>query len=529
MPATFVDGEPWVWQGVPPPAPAPVTFTTADLTSPTRVQVTASNGQAAMFTAGAKTVAITGGQTRSFTEIKRVGPQHKDTFTRTRTSRWGMSPFYGSWSAPIGGVDTDYTCDGSTARVLVNTTNTARYTTLRDDDLRDYDVRCKVTTTTMPAGAANSASLIGGYVDTSNHWRFRLTFNTTGTVQLAVDRVLTGTTTTPGANTQVGTGYAANQWWWIRGQSIAGTVQAKAWLDGTSEPAGWTHTISDATLPTGRAGIRAFTTTGATNNPTFVWDEFEVTAGVWANPPAVTHNTWVRLLPAPFTTFDTATQAWLRGALADTRPDVLAYAAAFTTGGAAILDPALGAGKQVLGQSLYGPNNTDGTRVEGADFNDYIAVSWTYPGAIVDVNEPTQQYCLDCSGFVRMVYGYWSGLPMVQQDPATYDGLNLPRRAVAIGPSGPGVLIADGGGAAPALTGLQVGDVVTCNLDPTDDDAVATDDHCGIYLGQDTGGNYLCVSSRKTVNGPTFGALGGSSALNGAGTLAVGLRRIRRF
>lgn len=526
MPALMVSDEPWLSR----PAPQP-TFTATVMTGPGRVQVASSTGATAVFTIGARTVAISGLPSRTFRETKRVGSKYRDTFDRTTTSRLGMSPFTGKWSDPIGGTNSDYTCDGSSALIVVSTNNISRYTTLLDNDVRDYDVRLSVTTTTMPAGAGNSTALVGSYVDTNNLWRARLVFNTTGTVQVAIDKLLAGTTTTPGALTQVGTGYTPGQVWWIRMRNVAGVVQAKAWLDGAAEPGGWTVTVNDPDLSTGRVGIRALTSTGATNIPqTFVYGQFEITEGAWANPPTVTHNTWVRLLPTPFATFSSTVEGWLRAALTDTTPDILATAMAFITGGAAVLDPSLGAGKQVLGEAMYGPLNPDGTKVEGADWNDYIRITGVYPGGVTDINEATQQFCFDCSGFVRIVYGYWGRIPMTLQDPAQYDGTNLPRRAVAIGPSGPGVLIAGDGSTVPPLDSLQIGDVPTFNADLLDDDATTqTDDHIGIYLGQDGAGNHRFISSRKTANGPSFADLGGNAYLNGTGTYATALRRIRRF
>ena len=83
---------------------------------------------------------------------------------------------------------------------------------------------------------------------------------------------------------------------------------------------------------------------------------------------------------------------------------------------------------------------------------------------------------------------------------------------------------------------MQIGDVVAFNADVADDhsgddraDVEENDDHVGIYIGRDLSGNDLCLSSRKTANGPTIGALGGTSQLNGDGYLAVALRHIRRI
>jgi hypothetical protein len=488
------------------------------LTNPNRVVVTSAAGHTATFTVGARTVPISGMPVRTFTEQKRVGPITRDSFTRTTTSRWSVSPCYGLWSVPVGGLDTDYTCDGSVGRIVLTTTNSARYISLRDDDLTNYDVRCRFATTTMPAGASNSFALTGSYVDSNNHYRFRATLNTTGTVQVAMDSVVAGVSTTIGANVTAGTGYAANQWWWLRASNVNGTLNVKAWLDGGTEPAAWQLTVANNALGAGRVGIRAFTSTGATNAPTFLVDEFEITSGIWAHPPVTTHDTWVRLLGSPFNAWNYGAESWFLSAIQDTSKDVLARGMDYITGAPS--------------QSKYGPDNPDGTRVEGADFNDFLGIHIDYPNLAsptFDNPEPAQLGCMDCTGFVRMIYGYWGGVPMSLTQTVDANGINLPRRAVLLGPNGPGTLIAGDGTNPPPTTGIQIGDVLTWNADKTDDDVEQTDDHSGYYMGVDTAGNQRFISSRKTANGPTISDLGGASILNGTGTYAGRIRHIRRI
>ncbi len=59
-------------------------------------------------------------------------------------------------------------------------------------------------------------------------------------------------------------------------------------------------------------------------------------------------------------------------------------------------------------------------------------------------------------------------------------------------------------------------------------------DHVGMYIGKDARGDYRFVSSRKTVNGPTFGMdsnLGGKSILSCASNWywPARFRAVRRF
>lgn len=208
----------------------------------------------------------------------------------------------------------------------------------------------------------------------------------------------------------------------------------------------------------------------------------------------------------------------------------------------AVTDPAL-QGAKVLGTSGYSEPDAAGLRFIGADFHEYMGLDWTFPasGEGPVVAETQFKGHLDCSGFVRMVYGHHLGIRMVGSK--NFDGRNLPRTSKNQSASGPGVVVAQATGAAPSLAPLRIGDVVffdATNAEP--DDPETTDgviDHTGIYVGQDQHGGLRFVSSRKTPNGPTLADLGAKSILNGKQSVpaegvkgdlyTASLRVIRRF
>jgi cell wall-associated NlpC family hydrolase len=259
-------------------------------------------------------------------------------------------------------------------------------------------------------------------------------------------------------------------------------------------------------LATFTVGARTVTVRGATR--------------VFAEPTTahtVTSSTWVRLLPAPFGgTVDTA---WLRRALADTSPDILATAAQYVTGAPT---QRTGTGAVLAGDADYGPLRPDGSRSEGSDFNDYLGASWSY-GATTDQPEADEAGALDCSGFVRMVFGYRTNVAMTLGP----DGIRLPRRSPHMLSSAPGVVTVRDTGARPvSTTGLAPGDLLFFD-GSTDDGALI--DHVGIYLGVDSSGAPRFVSSRKIANGPTMGDVGGKSVLSGTGYYAQAWRAARRL
>lgn len=232
----------------------------------------------------------------------------------------------------------------------------------------------------------------------------------------------------------------------------------------------------------------------------------------------VTTTTWVRLLSQPFS--GTVDQTWLTARLADTSGDVLATALQYVIGAAPIYDET---GLRIAGDADYGPLNADGTRQEGSDFNDYLGIAWTYPSG-TDNPEADQIGALDCSGFVRMVFGYRRGIPLTLEPNA---GASLPRRAYQQEASAPGItVIANSGSAPQSRSALAPGDLVFFDADTGDGTQI---DHVAIFLGQDSGGHDRFLSSRKSANGPTMGDLNGRSILDGTGTYASAFRAARRL
>lgn len=502
------------------PAPRPLT-TTALPGTPARLQVSDAQGILATLTEGAKTVTVRG-QQRVFTEQKKP---FTDGFDRTATAGWGVSRGGGNWSN-AGGADADYSVSGGAGVISMTADNSSRHTSLIND-ITDLDARLSWSLDVMPVGNASSLALSFAYTSSTSQYRARMSVLTTGAVQLVLECQTPSGTTALGALTTVSTGYVVGDVWHIRAQRTGTTLRCRAWKDGTAEPTSWVHEVSDPTLGAGRIGVRGLASTGSTALPfTFRVHDLQLYSGLWPAPTTVTHDTWVRVLDAPFDgTWTPALADRIRAWAADSTPDVLAYAMGYVTGAPAVTSPALG-GVPVMGQSGYGPLDTDGTLREGADFHEYMGLPWMFVnGETAPAPGPEWIRNLDCSGFVRMIYGYHMGIPMVRN--SGFDGITLPRRTKDIGPSGPGVIVAQAADTAPPLTGIQIGDVPL--FDATADATAGEYDHNGIYLGVDSNGRPRFINSRKTPDGPTFGDLGGASALDGTGLYATSLRMIRRF
>lgn len=237
---------------------------------------------------------------------------------------------------------------------------------------------------------------------------------------------------------------------------------------------------------------------------------------------AVRTTAWVRLAPQPWhadADREPWVRPWLADRLADTSPDVLAVAMEYLQDAPAVVDDS---GLQIAGNASFGPETSETRRQIGSDFYDYLGVPWEFVDGIERDPEPEQFRALDCSGYLRLVFGYRQGFPLLG---GRGPGPGLPRRAHEMATTGPGAEIIPNEGERPAdLDRLQAGDLLFFTTDDQPDL-----DHSAIYVGRDTDGLHRFLSSRATPNGPTLGDLGGPSVLDGDGLFAERFRTAKRL
>ncbi|MFB7371990.1 C40 family peptidase [Streptomyces sp. NPDC056222] len=542
LPMVLDPSDPWHFGAHPAGA-----LTTRTLTGTSvLLEVSDDRGVLATLTTGARTVTLRGPK-RWFTEQKKP---FSDAFSRTLPAGqtgWGSSPGGGKWSTH-NGADADYFLEGGRAAIRLTAANSSRHALLPDKAVGDVDARARFSFDKVPTGAPVSLALTFAATDVNNHYRARLNITPAGEVQLLMEKELANATSTLSSAVTVGTGFAAFDHWWVRVEKTGDVLRARAWSHSAAEPTTWHHSLRDPekdpakVFGSGTVGVRALASSGATVPLEARVYDFDVVSAEWTDPPVISHDTWVRVLPAPFDgSWTPALEQQIRAWAGDTSPDALAYASMFRPFAPAVTDPAL-QGANVLGTSGYSEPDAAGLRYVGADFHEYMGLDWTFPASGESVVAETQfKGHLDCSGFVRMVYGHHLGIPMVGSK--NFDGRNLPRTSKNQSASGPGVVVSQATGAAPSLAPLRIGDVVF--FDATDaepDDPETTDgviDHTGIYVGQDQHGGLRFVSSRRTPNGPTLADLGAKSILNGKQSVpaegvkgdlyTASLRVIRRF
>ncbi|MGW4892290.1 C40 family peptidase [Kitasatospora sp. NPDC004240] len=250
----------------------------------------------------------------------------------------------------------------------------------------------------------------------------------------------------------------------------------------------------------------------------------------------VVGDTWVRLMPQPWKAGAETQEwfrTWFRQSLGSTSDDVLAVAVQYLAEAPEGKDAK---GIRFKGNASFGPLNPNGSsgndlRLEETDFLDYLGTPYTFADKVTRKPDRARYGAFDCSGFVRMVYGYRTGYPLLSKD---VTGPGLPRTANGLARLGPGIPVlplatAPGSDTTlrPASTDpLLPGDLVFFEIDARTGTRL---DHVGIYLGLDTDGHPRYVSSREEADGPTFGDKGGTSRLDDNGFYARGLRSAKRL
>jgi hypothetical protein len=241
---------------------------------------------------------------------------------------------------------------------------------------------------------------------------------------------------------------------------------------------------------------------------------------------SVTADVWVRLAPQEWHA-DAEREPWFKDwfahALTDTSPDALGVAFQYVDGAPDLYDAN---GVRYAGDAQFGPysaTDPDG-RAENNDFYDYLGIPYTFPDGASGTPRKDRYGDVDCSGFLRLVYGYRLGYPLRNTNSP---GDRLPRRVFAMSQYGPGVeVVKDQGIPARDYAALQPGDLLFFNVDPADGPAA---DHSGIFLGVDDSGHYRFISSRTLANGPTMGDTKYAAILDGNGHFAQAFRNARRL
>jgi probable HAF family extracellular repeat protein len=205
-----------------------------------------------------------------------------DRFARTTTSGWGSAETGGAYS--ISGAASAYAVNGSVGTMTL-AKGLSGAAVLPSTTARDVDVRVRVATNKLAAGAGQVASLTVRTVSAGTEYRAQLRLNPNRTVQVRAARAVGNVETQLGSIVSVpGVTHTANTFIWVRVQASGvnpTTMRLKAWANGQAEPTTWLLTVTDsqtALQTAGTVGVRAFVPSAITNSPVrFSFDDYRVT------------------------------------------------------------------------------------------------------------------------------------------------------------------------------------------------------------------------------------------------------------
>lgn len=210
-----------------------------------------------------------------------AAPLTNDAFTRSATNGWGSTPQSQAYTT-VGGSASDYSVTSNRGEILLS--SVANRLTRLPLTLGNVEGTARVALSAVPTSTyAYAGPSVRIQSNGTSYYYFRLKHASTGVVTLTIQRLLTGSQTTLSSEVTVGTGYAAGAFYNVR-FSAAGTsptlLRAKAWPDGTPEPALWQVEHSDSTSAlqvSGGAGVRAGGhSTFAPLNSSYRVDDFQV-------------------------------------------------------------------------------------------------------------------------------------------------------------------------------------------------------------------------------------------------------------
>jgi PKD repeat protein len=226
-------------------------------TYPVKLTVTDNRGATGSTTSQVTVTATTTGQTLA-----------ADAFGREVASGWGSADTGGAWVLSASGSTLNVTGGAGQMSVPAGRTATARLAAV-SSTATDYAF--SVGTDTALTGGGVYLSPVVRSVSPAADYRVKLRIMATGQVTGAIDKVdagtesaLTTTVTVPGVT------YTTGARLLVRVQATGtspSTIRYRVWLQGTSEPATWTQTITDSTASlqaAGGVGVVTYTSSSST-------------------------------------------------------------------------------------------------------------------------------------------------------------------------------------------------------------------------------------------------------------------------
>jgi hypothetical protein len=178
----------------------------------------------------------------------------QDTFTRTVTNSWGTADTGGPWTV-IAGAAANFDVDGARGTVVTPGGSQQQAAHLGQVSVRDVDLRVALTFPDAPTASGN----FFGYLllrrqANGSYYRVGLYVTPGGKVFI---RGQTGAGANLFPDVDTGLSFAAGDTFLLRVQAEGASptaIRARAWEQGTAEPASWQATATDTTAGLQQAG-----------------------------------------------------------------------------------------------------------------------------------------------------------------------------------------------------------------------------------------------------------------------------------
>lgn len=201
-----------------------------------------------------------------------------DAFTRSVSNAWGTADVGGTWTNTQGAAS-EYSVTGTKGRHAVNARDSSRYST-QTASVVDCEQKVTVQTAALATGNSQYVGLVARWLDANNSYYARVSFTSTATVQLTLQKRVAGVQTDiAGATTITGLTHAAATDFTLRFKVQGSTLQAKVWLTSAGEPSGWQISVTDTALTAaGTTGVRSVLDSANTNTLPFNidYDNYEL-------------------------------------------------------------------------------------------------------------------------------------------------------------------------------------------------------------------------------------------------------------
>jgi len=185
-----------------------------------------------------------------------------DTATRTVANGWGNANTGEAWSLASGSA-ADFSVGSGVLVITHNTKNVNRIQELNTTQT-NFESYHEVAISTVATGAVISVDCYLRRSTPNDYYLCRFDFGLANVVTIQLFKIVAGVATSLGGPTAL-TNYNANDIYSLRVQENATTVKVRAWKTSAQEPNGWTFTVVDASLTTGKFALGSFVPSGNTN------------------------------------------------------------------------------------------------------------------------------------------------------------------------------------------------------------------------------------------------------------------------